>query len=495
MMKSKIIGMVVGLLVVIGLVGAMWYISSLEDLPQEPIPDTQIDNTHKDEKNVIFSCDIAELDSLNIRNEHSEYSVRRKGDGTVYIVGKENAPLFPYSSAALFESVKKITCTLNIENGTSNLASYGLDKPSATVKVNLKDGSTTLFHIGNPEPTATGYYICMDGSSDVYLISTFYAERFLNDPINLYDKGISEFFSTREFESLSIDYPEDDDIFIRATNDIENTLIQFITGYAIETPFYFSADSDTMQTVLDSIGSLEAARVASDTVDADTLSSYGFDSAVKVVLKANVNTTSPTLESGLENPFYKATMDGSPYPITLTYLVGGSSEQETYVMYNDAQVIYAVDKSAFEFVQFPLYQYCQKLVSIEYITNLESLKVEFDGKEYLFAVTDPDAGEDMVVTYGEEYLDQDLFRSFYKSIISVTHNGIEPRPNTEPAMRITYGLIKGDDIILEFLPIEDSDRKVFISVNGEGQFVCYRTKVDKIKNDLQKLLNGEEIIG
>jgi len=187
-------------------------------------------------------------------------------------------------------------------------------------------------------------------------------------------------------------------------------------------------------------------------------------------------------------------MDGSPYPITLTYRIGGISDRDRYVMYNDAPVIYSVDVDVLGFVDFPLYQYCQKLVSIEYITNLESLRLEFDGKDYLFEITDPDAGEDMTVVCNDEYLDQELFRSFYKTIISVTHNGIEPRPQTEPVMKITYGLIEGEDIVLEFLPCEDSDRKVFISINGGGQFVCYRTKVDKIKNDLEKLFNGEEII-
>ena len=99
----------------------------------------------------------------------------------------------------------------------------------------------------------------------------------------------------------------------------------------------------------------------------------------------------------------------------------------------------------------------------------------------------------MEVMENNVLLDADNFRSFYSTIVSVTHNGIATDPQSDPVLSIVYHVNDGSTMTLEFLPCPDSARKMFMRVNGEGRFFCYITKVEKVKSDLVKLLNGEAI--
>lgn len=472
---------------------AAFLFNKMEDKPQEETPDNDMDIDHENERNVIFSCEVADIDYLQVINEYGDYKVRRDADNNIFIEGREGAPLLPYSSVGLYESVKRIMCDLSIENGTDHLEYYGLDNPRATIRVSMKDGSETVFHVGNEEPTGSGYYIRMDGSKDIYLVGSFYAERYLSDFLRYYDKQICEWFDITEFEYIDIKKSDGSEIYVRVTNESESQVLSYIGGYVMEQPFLFGADSTPIQDMVTLMCDLEADNVVCDYVNDESLIEYGFDNPTTVEIKMNLDTTSQMLETQDENPFYKMTEDGSPYPLTIRYTLGKTIDNTVYVMVNDAPVIYAVKSSAFSYIDKPLYQYCQKFVGLEYLNNLTALDVSFDGNTYHFIIKDPDAGEDMEVKENNILLDSNNFRSFYSTIVSITHNGIETDPQTEPILSIVYYINDNSTMTLDFLPCNDSARKMFIRVNGEGRFFCYVTKVEKIKSDLAKLLNGEEI--
>jgi hypothetical protein len=205
-----------------------------------------------------------------------------------------------------------------------------------------------------------------------------------------------------------------------------------------------------------------------------------------------VDTASQVLNEQV-NPYYDPKANGVPLEITSTYLIGGSKDRDLYIMYDGAPVIYSVDIDKFAFVNKPIDQFCQRIVNIKYLNELDELTVETGGETYNFKIQDPDTGDKMIVTYDYKQLDPSLFRSFYKSVIGVTHYGLAEKPqNVEPMLRITYGAIDGNDIVLEFIPIDD--RNVYLQINGEGRFYALRTRADKIINDMHKLINGEEIM-
>jgi hypothetical protein len=164
-------------------------------------------------------------------------------------------------------------------------------------------------------------------------------------------------------------------------------------------------------------------------------------------------------------------------------------------MYDGEPVIYGVDIDKFAFTEYGIDTYCQRTINLRYLNDLEGLTLEMNGDVYNFSIKDPDKGEEMIVKLNNEMdIDQSLFRSFYVTIIGVTNDGLatEPEEGAEPALKITYDAVDGNDTVIEYIPLDA--RKYVFKLNGEGRFFVYVNKVNKIKNDLNKLLNGEEIM-
>ena len=88
--------------------------------------------------------------------------------------------------------------------------------------------------------------------------------------------------------------------------------------------------------------------------------------------------------------------------------------------------------------------------------------------------------------YGE--IDEEAFRNFYVTVLSVTRDGIADEPNgdDETVLKIVYGIRGGKKMTLEFIRV--AERKCVMKVDGEGRFFVYRTKVDKIVEDMLTLL-------
>ena len=494
MIKRKIIGAVIGLVIIICSIIAIVYFKTLADLPEENITtDPALKYLSEDE--VIFSGDILNLDYLQIINKYGDYKVRMDESGKVRIVGRESADLLPYSSAGLYNSIKSVKCEAVIELDSQNLEQFGLAAPAATVTARMKDGSETTFYIGNQEPMGQGYYIRMQNNTSVYLVANLYGERYLSSFISLYETKISKEITFTNFTSFSLKKSDGQEIFVRATNEAESKDIAFINGVVLEKPFYFGASSDMVTTILDATKALQASSIATDELINDELRvKYGFDNPTTVVIDGYVDTASAQTSSGLVNPYYGATSDGSPLAVTSTYILGKTEENSIYVMYDNSPVIYVVDASTFSFVNTDLYQYCQRLVNLRFLNELDGVTVEYDDQSYSFDIQDPDAGEDMVVTYNYARLKESLFRKFYANIISVSHTGIDAKPDGKSVLKITYEGIDGKDTVLEFIQYPDDPRKVYMLVDGEGHFTVMMTKVEKIINDMHKLIRGEDIL-
>lgn len=498
MTKKRIIGIIAAVLVAAAVIGAAIFITTFDLLPEEKDPSTDLNIKYARESLVIYSCVLDDLKDIHVTNPTGEFTISRDEKGDLNFLGREGAPLLPYSSEGLYTSVAKVTCEALIEAETEHLEYYGLDDPQVHVYIEKKDGSVTELQIGDAAPQGGGYYIRNASNTDVFLAQTYFSERFLRNHVQYYQKKISKEFLYTGFQSLLIDYPENsekDDIYVRQTTDDEAKDIRFAGGMVLEEPFLWGGDSTPIQGIVEILSSLEAEDIITDTLDESLQQQYGFGNPTKVVIEAWVDTQNYVSEvTGLENPYYGATEDGSDLLIQCEYLLGNIDGRTLYVMYDGEPVIYGVDMDKFAFTDYSIDVYCQRTINLRYINDLNGITIESNGDVYDFSIKDPDKGEEMVVTLnGSENIDPNLFRSFYVTIISVTHDGMayEPDEDAEAELKITYHAIDGDDMEIEFIPIES--RKYVFKLDGEGRFFVYVTKVNKIKSDLNKLLNGEEI--
>ena len=497
MTKKKIILILVSLLLLGGVIAGVMWISGFEVLPDEEIPDSHITIDYQRETLQIYTCSLDNVDYISVSNKTGEYKVSRNEEGTVYFHGHAEVPLLPYSSAGLFESVSNIRCEALIETDCTELYKYGLEEPSVVITVKMKDGKENVFHLGDAAPQGGGYYFRDTTNNDVYLSGTYFSERFVKNHTQYYQTTISKEFEYTGFQTLSIQPHEGEEIYVRTTTGDEATDIRFMGGTIVEKPFFSAGDSTPVQGIIEVLAQLKAEYVETDVLSAENLTKYGFDTPTTVTITTLVDTSSILSNiTGLENPYYDPNGNGEQKLITIKYVIGGTVDNITYVMFDDQSVIYAVNKANFEWVVNNTVDiYCQRMIYIKYLKELKNVIVEVDGERHHFAITDPEAGDDMEVMHNTyTKVDQAQFRNFYTSIIGVTHDGLgyEPEEGSEPYLKITYIPIEGENIILEFYQIEP--RKYVLKVDGEGRFFAYSSKIDKIVKDMHKLINGEEIM-
>lgn len=495
--KKKIILILVSLLLLGGVIAGVIWISGFEVLPEEETPDSQLTIDYQRETLQIYTCNLYDVDYISVTNKTGEYKVSRNDLEVVYFHGHAEVPLLPYSSAGLFESVANIRCDALIETDCAELYKYGLEEPSVVITVKMKDGKESVFHLGDAAPQGGGYYFRDTTNNDVYLSGTYFSERFVKNHTQYYQKAIAKEFEYTGFRTLRIQPFENEEIYIRTTTEEEAKDIRYMGGTIVEEPFFCAGDSTPIQSIIEVLATLEASHVETDVLSADNLTKYGFDTPTIVTLTADVDTSSILSNvTGLENPYYDPNGNGQPKNITIKYVIGATVDNYTYVMFDDQSVIYAVEKSKFEWVvNNTIDVYCQRMIYVKYLKELAKVIVEVDGESHHFDITDPDAGENMEVMYNTyTKVDQAQFRNFYTSIIGVTHDGLayEPEEGLAPYLRITYIPIDGEKIVLEFYKIEP--RKYVLKVDGEGRFFAYSTKIDKIVKDMHKLINGEEIM-
>lgn len=474
---------------------AVW-ISGFDVLPEENDPDSSLTIEYQRQTLQIFTCDLFNVKDIHVVNPTGEYRVSRTNEGNVQFLGHEEVPLLPYSSAGLFESVQNIRCEALIETDCTEFYKYGLDDPQATITIEMKDGTEHVFYLGDAAPQGGGYYFRDVTNSDVYLSGTYFSERFLKNHTEYYQKTISKEFEYTGFQSLRITPTGGEEIYVRTTTDEEAKDIRYMGGTIMETPFWSGGDSTPIQSIVEILAALEASEIVTDNLSEENLVKYGFDTPTTVVIEELVDTSSVVSTiTGLENPYYDPNGNGAKKLVSSTYVIGKTVDNTTYVMYDGNTVIYAVDKTSLDWAANTVDVYCQRMIYIRYLKELNGLTVEMNGEIYSFSIKDPDAGDSMVVKYNDYTpIDQKQFRNFYRTIIGVTHDGLayEPPEDTEPYLKITYSAIDGDDIVLAFYQIEA--RKYVLKVNGEGRFFVYSSKVNKIMNDMFKLLNGEEIM-
>lgn len=504
MTRLKIVGIIAGVILIAGVIVFGIWMSQFDVLPEEEDVSSSVTIDYDNETLIIYSCNVNNILYFTVTNPETSFTVFRNEDGNVRFKGYEDTPLMTYSSAGLFESVTRISCLAMIEENAQNLEYYGLDDPQVTVEIFFEDESTMKFFIGDAAPQGGGYYLILQDSNDVYLAQDYFSERFLKKRTDYYYLDFTYYyeFMAEGFQSLRIDRPEgQEDFYMRATTDEEATDVRYISGGIVEEPFHWGGNTSAITDILTGIAGIKAQAVCADVITDDVLEYFQLDDAnrIDVTLEMWVDTSNYVSEvTSLENPYYGKTKDGSDLLIQIDFHLGLDDAGYRYLMLNDLPFVFAVKSDIFSWVENSVDFYCEELVSIRYLNELQEIVISCEGQDYDFTFTDPDLKDDMEVLYnGFQSIDQSSFRNLYVSLISVSLNGLadeEPDETDEPILTVRY-IAKTerleDDIVLKFFKMKENERKIIVQIDGEGRFYVYITKVNKIINDMHKLINGE----
>ena len=497
-MKKRIIGIVSGLFVIAILIAGIIFIKNNFD--EKPETKTTVDNnvtpSYKREGITIYEISDLIYSGITVKNEHGEYTVRKNDKGNIYIEGLENVPLLEETSKNMYESALSIKSESTIKLNADNLSDYGLDEPEAYMYVNKNKGNADVFAVGDKTPDGGGYYFRNTEDNNVYAVSTYFAERLLKDKQDFIVKTISDNFDTQYLEKFNIDRTDGDDISARLCTQEELDSNKFESIMLLEKPFYVGAHVDNVRACAGKLSGLEATKIVSTAVNDEELKNYGLDNPVIVSLSVEIDVSLMYINEKV-NPYYDSSA-ASETMITVTdrYKVGSKNDRDIYVMYNDIPVIYAVDIDTFSFLEQPLDYFCQRLVSIKYLKDLQSVTIETEDESYNIKVwTETDGTK---LEYKASYQNMPLkglyMQRLYKLIVGVTHYGLAQEPQgVEPMLSITLKDLSGKDMVIEFIPTSEDRLYAFCKIDGEGKFKVLTSQLDRIVKNTRLLVSGEEV--
>ena len=155
-----------------------------------------------------------------VKNETDEFHVvmltePTEDSGATYTFdGYQDIKMNTAVIGTLVNNGNGLTAVELIEENSSDLAKYGLDKPKITVDFTYESGTKRTLYIGNDAPSGSGAYVMTDEGSSVYTAKT--------SSLANYSKTLNDFVDTTVLEE-----PSDDDYPIINSLRIERQDIDY----------------------------------------------------------------------------------------------------------------------------------------------------------------------------------------------------------------------------------------------------------------------------
>ncbi len=407
-----------------------------------------------------------------------------------------------------------------------NLADFGLAEPLSTITVTLKDGTVLTISVGNRTADGKYYYGMLEGDNAIYTLGR--------------NAG-----NTAEFTALGLRYISSLDIY-KENSSLYYLLIENDTGRNTEINYMGIYDSgDSMEyynagtrnlsyggdfaydKVLFVTGNIDDIfQAMPDTVlpedqiedGAADLDQYGLGEkprhhlvlTYRTQLQENdLSDLEEAKKAGVDvgitdDDLVVDPEDGYTYIYTTNeYYFGDEYTKEdgtqmVYFRFAESNDVFGVPKSVVDQFDFEPYMYVQRVLYMNNIKNVKSMKVTIDGVAHDFEfkrgeVTVDDEGkeqQDVVYKIDGKLIDTDLFVDLYQALIGVMSDyeiyGEEPEYDESDSLQIDYEFLDGSTHSITYYRSDD-----FYYVTPVGKdcwFACAYTQFDLIDSLMEQCL-------
>ena len=419
-----------------------------------------------EESTTVFTASTDNIKSLNFMVDDTETTFEKDNDSWV----KKDETDFPVNQSTLDSAASAVASIESdrVLDDVDDLAEYGLDSPSNTIKIVTKpddedgDDTTTTLYVGDENSSTSQYYIKKDDDDKtVYLVDSSCVEPFT--------KTLNEYAQMEDFPAISsIDtitkISVDGDKSYKLTKNAD-TSVWSVKGDGDEE----KADSATVSSLVSSFGSMAYNSLAD--YKCEDKSKYGLDKPYATItvdyqeeVTDDSEDTSETADEAtpsaeetgddVEQDSTEATNTESDETVSkstdeeteevketstdaeqsktvdkqLTILVGNKADDSNrYVMVNDSSEVYTMSEDTLSALTDKSEEdFWDMTVSYVSVNNLASLKVNYQGSDYKVNVsretsTDDDGNDKETVTYklNNSDLDETTFTTFYNKLINM----------------------------------------------------------------------------
>ncbi len=442
----------------------------------------------------------ADVRSIYISNENGDFKIVRR-NGALVIDGHEGLTVDKEAISWLVINAGFTISTFRSEvSGEEDFAKYGLaeGKHAAYFEITTTLDETYSAYIGDRTLSGDGYYVRYPGRNAIYVLSSGIKPYLLGTAEGLVSKMlvyhasinayilVPQFVVMRDGEvHFAIDYlnPEERSELAAAS------LHKF--SYPESYSEYYAGESYT--SVLKIFSSLVCDEVVSLDLSDESLASFGID--------ANKPAYGVTYHTVVLDD------EGVPAGAALNMLFFSEKQRDEngefyYVASTSHGIIGRVDSARLDFLTWELDKYVNGYIFPMNINDVKTLAIKSREHDVLFELSG-DTNETLsVVEKNSGFVPKTIgdFRDLWHVMLMVSHDGISDISAEDRAKLIaddnpmlTLGVLTKAGNKREFKFYQYTDRRVFYTVNGEGEFYVTRTMLDKLIADVGRLLAGEPI--
>lgn len=379
-----------------------------------------------------------------------------------------------------------------IEENAPDIAKYGLNSPTHTVKLVYDDGTQHEFRIGNQLPTGSGYYMMLDDDKNVYGLVDSKMERLNYTALDFMDKNVIEPWAAytdeegNEVTVPTIDYLQVEGgtleeifkIVPLTSEELSSTASSYGSTFKIVSPFeadmkYKSNEQGEDQNLVYTTG-LQA-------LEAD---------AVAVIHPTDEDMTA----YGLDDPYCTITFsrDGTEHRWIVGNAATTAEGAAAHYLYSDDQpVIYLVADENLPWISIDIEDMYASLMLLPYIDSVEKIDLMVYGETYTFEIdTAADEDSDIVPHLDGKEIDLAQYRKMYQYFLAAPAEGINKSEEEGTLIAsFTYHYREGGSDTIELFDI--GNRTCVLSINGDRQWTTRISYVQHLQSNIEKLLNGE----
>ncbi|MBS4868227.1 MAG: DUF4340 domain-containing protein [Eubacterium sp.] len=463
-MKKKLY-FLIGAVVILLVLSIVYVLVSKANKEQQPTADT---NSIADLGTEIIKAN--EVKSFSLNNGNGTFNFVKKGD--IWTAEGYNN-LLDYTAV---ENIASVFNSLYAEQtiNDSDLAKYGLSKPSAVATCN-----SISVNVGSLSADNKYYYVAINGDNNIYMVN---ANRIaplkygLNDIV---DKSVDKIDSD-SIQELSIDYKDRDSILVKYDKDNpiareyaeKNGLATLVMEKPVDNMLVYPYNLQA--SVLRNLASLNISDLAD--IKPDSLAKYGLDAPICTI--------------------YVADNDNS-IKVKVGNFVEGTDDSLAYVMVNDRPEVFTMEYRALKpFVTASVADFAEKFVSLYQRSKVKSIVINGNKKYTVDFRTEGDNDFKTVDGIQKDYrntyinnklVDKDTFTDFYELLIGIGFDNIVKKVDTngEPALTITFNLVDGSKNEAKYY---DYDSNFFVVNKGdESSLLVSKQTVRKVISQAEKL--------
>lgn len=476
-MKNKTVKMIIAVAVLVvccgGYAGVKTFVAKQE---------AKEESEEESEKTSVFTASADDIKSLDFLVNEKETTFEKKDDDWV----KKDEEDFPVNQTTLSDAASALTSIESdrVLSDVDDLAEYGLDSPSNTIKITCEseksedketEEKTTTLYVGDKNSSTSQYYVYKDDDkSTVYMVESSCIEPFTK---TLYDYAQMEDFpvisdtdninkiTVKGDKSYELSKNTDTNLWtVKGDGDEEKadtaTVSSLTTSFGIMAynSFVDYKCKDKSTYGLDdpyAVITVDYTEEQEDTDSSDTSADSSTETTDETQGEAadSEDTSDDTNASDSEES--EKTVENKQ----LVIAVGKEADDSNrYVMVNDSDQVYTMsDDTLSALTDKAEEDFWDMTVNYVSTNDLKEVKVNYKGSDYDVNVSretseDDDGNEKETVTYkldGSE-VDETQFTTFYNKLINLAAQKRltdEFKPETDPEMTVTF--IKEDGNKLE----------------------------------------------